>query len=64
MTSTQPSGNYVIHSLQEWNEQNALAALNIQRVEFDDLDGNTQGYSSRGRKITCGPIARFQKKGF
>ncbi len=27
----------------QWNEQKALRTLNIERVEFEDLDGNTQG---------------------
>jgi len=30
-------------AIPEWNEERALAALNIQRVRFEDLDGNTQG---------------------
>ncbi len=41
----------------EWNEQKALEALNIERVEFENLDGNTQGYAKRGRKIAVSPIA-------
>jgi antirestriction protein ArdC len=28
-------------AIPEWNEENAFAALNIQRVPFEDLDGNT-----------------------
>jgi len=39
----------------EWNEQKALEALNIQRVEFEDLDGNIQGYAKRGGKIAGQP---------
>lgn len=41
----------------EWNEHTALAALKIERVPFEDLDGNTQGYAKRGRKIAISPIA-------
>lgn len=44
-------------ALPEWNEQTALAALNIQREPFEDLDGNTQGYAKRGRKVAISPIA-------
>ena len=46
----------------EWNEQKALGALNIQRVEFEDLDGNTQGYAKRGGKIAVSPIAALPHK--
>ncbi|HEV2380261.1 MAG TPA: ArdC-like ssDNA-binding domain-containing protein [Terriglobia bacterium] len=44
-------------TLPEWNEQTALAALNIRREAFEDLDGNTQGYAKRGRKVAISPIA-------
>ncbi|HEV2351399.1 MAG TPA: ArdC-like ssDNA-binding domain-containing protein [Terriglobia bacterium] len=30
-----------------WNEQKALEALNIQRIEFENLNGNAQGYARR-----------------
>jgi antirestriction protein ArdC len=46
----------------EWNEGRALAALDIQRVPFEDLDGNTQGYARRGRKIAASPIAALPLK--
>jgi hypothetical protein len=48
--------------ISEWNEQKALEALNIQRVEFEDLDGNTQGYAKRGGKIAVSPIAALPHK--
>jgi len=31
--------------------------LNIQREQFEGLDGNTQGYAKRGRKVAVSPIA-------
>jgi len=46
----------------EWNEERALAALDIQRIPFEDLDGNTQGYAKRGRKIAVSPIAALPVK--
>jgi hypothetical protein len=46
----------------EWNEQKALEALNIQRAEFEDLDGNIQGYAKRGGKIAVSPIAALPRK--
>jgi hypothetical protein len=49
-------------AMPEWNEQKALEALNIQRVEFEDLDGNTQGYAKRGGRIAVSPIAALPHK--
>jgi len=49
-------------TLPEWNEQTALGQLSIERVEFEDLDGNTQGYAKRGRKIAVSPIAALPNK--
>jgi hypothetical protein len=46
----------------EWNEQTALAALKIERIQFEDLDGNTQGYAKRGRKIAVSPTAALPIK--
>ena len=48
---------YEPEAIPEWNEQTALAALKIERVPFEDLDGNTQGYAKRGRQIAVSPIA-------
>jgi antirestriction protein ArdC len=53
---------YQTPDVPEWNEENALAALDIQRVPFEDLDGNTQGYAKRGRKIAVSPIAALPVK--
>ncbi|MCW5968691.1 MAG: hypothetical protein KIT57_09265 [Blastocatellales bacterium] len=39
----------------------ALAALEIQRVEFDHFDGNCQGFS-RGREIAVNPVASLPFK--
>jgi len=49
-------------AIPEWNEERALAALDIRRVPFEDLDGNTQGYAKRGRKIVVSPIAALPVK--
>jgi len=45
-----------------WNEETALERLNIERVEFENLDGNAQGYARRGRKIAISPIAAVPYK--
>jgi antirestriction protein ArdC len=49
-------------SLPDWNEQTALQRLNAERVEFEDLDGNTQGYARRGGKIAISPLAAHPVK--
>jgi N-terminal domain of anti-restriction factor ArdC len=60
---TQTEGaEYKPAAIADWNEQKALEALNIQRTEFDSLDGNIQGYARRGRKITVSPIAALPAK--
>jgi antirestriction protein ArdC len=53
---------YQTPAIPEWNEERALAALDIHRVPFEDLDGNTQGYAKRGRKIAVSPIAALPVK--
>ena len=53
---------YQSPAIPEWNEQGALAALNIERIPFEDLDGNVQGYARRGRKITVNPLAALPFK--
>jgi antirestriction protein ArdC len=54
--------DYQPPTIAEWNEERALAALDIQRVPFEDLDGNTQGYAKHGRKIAVSPIAALRVK--
>lgn len=44
-------------AIPEWNEEKALAALNIERIPFEDLNGNAQGYARRGGKIAINPLA-------
>jgi hypothetical protein len=46
----------------EWNEQKALEALKIERIPFENLDGNTQGYARRGSKIAINPLAALPYK--
>jgi antirestriction protein ArdC len=49
--------DYQPPAVPEWNEQTALEALDVQRQPFQDLDGNTQGYAKRGRKVAVSLIA-------
>ncbi|MGA2074711.1 MAG: ArdC family protein [Terriglobia bacterium] len=51
-------------AIPEWNERKALAALNIERVPFENLDGNVQGYARRGGKIAINPLAALPFKTF
>jgi hypothetical protein len=53
---------YQTTSLPDWNEQRALETLKIERIPFEDLDGNTQGYAKRGRKVAVNPIAASPSK--
>src|SRR5439155_22781803 len=54
--------DYEPASLPEWSEATALAALKIEREEFQTMDGNTQGYAKRGRKIAVSPVAALPLK--
>jgi len=54
--------DYQLASFPEWNEKNALAALAIEREEFQAIDGNTQGYAKKGRKIAVSPVAALPFK--
>lgn len=40
----------------EWNALEALKTLNIEKTEFDTLNGNSQGFAT-GRKVAINPIA-------
>jgi antirestriction protein ArdC len=45
-----------VPALPEWTADQALTALEVQRVPFSMLDGNTQGYAQR-RQIAINPVA-------
>lgn len=47
--------------LPEWNLDRALAALEITRVPFRLIDGNTQGYSYK-RNVAVSPVAAYPVK--
>jgi hypothetical protein len=47
--------------LPEWDWQDALAALDIEQVPFQMIDGNTQGYSF-DRKVAVSPVAVYPVK--
>ena len=49
-------------ALPEWDEASALQALNVERVDFTMLNGNTQGYAQPGRKIAVSPVAAMPHK--
>lgn len=45
----------------EWSEEHALKELEITRVPFESLDGNTQGYSFE-RNVAVSPVAAYPLK--
>jgi hypothetical protein len=47
---------YKPQELPEWSERRALRTLEIERVRFDYLNGNAQGFARR-REISVSPIA-------
>jgi hypothetical protein len=53
---------YVAPQLPVWDAATALANLKIERVEFQGLNGNVQGYAQPGRKIAVSPIAVLPHK--
>ena len=44
-----------------WDLGAALTALNVERIPFEALDGNTQGYA-RGQAIAINPVATMREK--
>jgi len=50
-----------VAALPEWNEENALAGLNITRVEFAHTNGNVAGYA-KDRTVAVSPIAPLPYK--
>jgi hypothetical protein len=45
----------------EWKLERALLAMGIERVPFEELDGNIQGYSL-DRKLAINPVAAYPLK--
>ncbi len=52
---------YKPEPLPDWDESRTLAELSIERIPFDDLDGNTQGYAT-ARKVAVSPVAAMPHK--
>ncbi len=52
---------YKAEPLPDWDESRALATLSIERIGFDELDGNTQGYAT-GKKVAINPVAAMPAK--
>jgi hypothetical protein len=53
---------YVPPSIPEWDSDLALRNLNIERFDFESMDGNVQGYAKTGRRIAVSPIAALPHK--
>jgi hypothetical protein len=54
---------FVRVSIPEWDADRALKALDIERIAFQQTDGNCQGYA-RKRQIAINPIAQLPHKTF
>jgi antirestriction protein ArdC len=52
---------YKPEPLPDWDESRALATLAIERIGFDDLDGNTQGYAT-ARQVAINSLAAMPLK--
>jgi hypothetical protein len=48
-------------TVREWDSEKAIAALSIERVDFDKTDGNCQGFA-RKRQIAINPVAQLPYK--
>ncbi len=53
---------YLAPAIPDWNADIALRNLHIQRVAFESLDGNVQGYARTGRRIAISPVAAVPHK--
>jgi hypothetical protein len=52
---------FISPCLPQWNVEQALAALDIERISFTHTDGNCQGYA-RQRQIAINPVAQLPHK--
>ncbi len=48
-------------TIPEWDAEQALAALSIERMAFDKTDGNVQGFA-RARHVAINPVAQLPHK--
>src|SRR5215471_11576216 len=61
-TLSQTDGEPVpMPEIKRWSKERALAALDITQVEFDSMDGNTQGYAEK-RQVAISPLAELPHK--
>jgi len=47
--------------LPSWDAEKALKALEIERVPFEHVNGNCQGYATKN-KVSVNPVARYPEK--
>jgi antirestriction protein ArdC len=61
-TAAQTEGDELrLPAVPEWEADRALASLNIERINFDSTDGNSQGFAKR-RQIAINPVAQLPHK--
>ena len=60
---SQTEGNDIeAPAISGWEKEKALAELGIEQEPFAHPNGNTQGYSSPGGKISINPVAQLPQK--
>ena len=61
MLSQTNGAEYVPPAIPQWDRARALAALGVEEVPFEMLNGNCQGYA-KGRQIAINPVAEMPAK--
>jgi len=54
--------DYVPPAIPDWYSDIALQNLNVERIAFEMLDGNVQGYARTGRRLAVSPVAALPHK--
>ena len=61
MLAQTDGAEYVPPTVPGWDRARALAALNVQEIPFEMMNGNCQGYA-KGREIAINPVAQMPAK--
>jgi antirestriction protein ArdC len=61
MLSQTDGADYVPPAIPAWDRARALAALNVEEIPFEMMNGNCQGYA-KGRQIAINPLAQMPAK--
>src|SRR5262249_36691775 len=61
MLSQTDGADYQAPPIPAWDRSRALAALKVEEIRFEMLNGNCQGYA-KGRQIAINPVAQMSAK--